>query len=115
MQVQKKSESKLLDRMYVECQMEGRAGQIARKDAVAQLAKEMGVQPENVGLIKLEEQSGTASVLGKFYVYGSQDSKKRTFPKHLEARLLTKEEREKLKQAKKKAAAAPAPAAGAKK
>ncbi len=110
--IQKKSESKLLDRSYVEYPIEGVAGKLSRKDAVAMLAKEVGAPPENIGLIRLEEQSGTTTVLGKFYVYGSQDSKKRYHPKHLESRLLTKEEREKLKQAakKKKQEAAPAPA-----
>ncbi len=114
MDAQKKAESKLLDRTYVELPIEGKAGQLSRKDAIALLAKEMGVPQENVGLIRLEGQSGTTRVLGKFYVYGSQESKKRTYARHLEVRLLTKEEREKLKQAKKKAAAAP-PAAKAKK
>ncbi len=114
--IQKRSESKLLNRSYVEYPIEGMAGKLNRKEAIAMLAKEVNAPPENVGLIRLEEQSGTTRVLGKFYVYGSQDSKKRNHPKHLESRLLTKEEREKLKQAKKKKReAAPAPAAEAKK
>lgn len=116
MQIQKKSESKLLDRTYVEFTFEGSGGRIARKDAIALLAKEMSVPAENVGLIRLEGQSGTTNLLGKFYVYGSQAAKNRTHPKYLGERLLSKEEREKLKQAKKKAKqAAPAPAPEAKK
>ena len=114
MQVQKKTESKLLDRTYVEFAIEGKAGHLSRKEAVALLAKEMNVPAENVGLVRLEEQSGTTGVLGKFYVYGSADSKKKAHPKYLEVRMLSKEEREKLKQEKKKAAA-PAPAPEAKK
>ena len=114
MQVLKKSESKLLDRTYVETLIEVKAGKLARKDAIEMVAKEMGVQAERVGLVKLKGESGTTMVKGEFYVYGSADSKKHTHPKHLEERLLTKEERTKLKEAKKKAAA-PAPAPEAKK
>jgi ribosomal protein S24E len=114
LQVLKKSESKLLDRTYVETLMEVKGGKLARKDAIEMVAKEMGVQSERVGLVRLKGQSGTTKVFGEFYVYGSQDSKKLTHPKHLEVRLLSKEEREKLKQAKKKQTAA-APAAEAKK
>jgi len=114
LQVLKKSESKLLDRTYVETLMEVKGGKLARKDAIEMVAKEMGVQAERIGLVKLKGQSGTTFVKGEFFVYGSPESKKHTHPKHLEERLLTKEERAKLKEAKKKAAA-PAPAPEAKK
>lgn len=108
MQVLKRSESKLLDRAYVELLMDGKGGKLTRKEAIDMLAKELGVQAENVGLLRLKGQSGTTDLVGEFYVYGSQASKKLAHPKHLEARLLTKEEREKLKQAKKKQPAPPA-------
>lgn len=114
MQVQKKAESKLLDRTYVELSIDGKAGRMTRKEAIAMLAKELNVPEENVGLVRLEEQSGVGTVVGKFYVYGSAASKKRIHPRHLDVRLLSKEEKEKLKQEKKKAAA-PAPAPEAKK
>jgi len=117
--VEKKSESKVLDRSYVELSMEGRAGKISRKEAIAAVAQELGVPAENVGLIKLDGESGCTKVLGKFYVYGSTESKKKVHPRYLEERMLTKEEREKLKQERKKAAtqgaAAAAPAPEAKK
>ena len=106
MQVQKKAESKLLDRAYVEFAMDGKAGKVTRKEAVALLAKEMGVPEENVGLVSLDGQSGTRAIVGRFYVYGSKESKKRTHPKYLDIRALSKEEKEKLKQEKKKPAAA---------
>ncbi len=102
MQVLKRTESKLLDRSYVELLMDAKGGKLARKDAIEMLAKELGVQAENVGLVKLKGQSGTTKVVGEFYVYGSPESKKRAHPKYLDVRLLSKEEREKLKQAKKK-------------
>ena len=112
MPLEKKSESKVLDRSYVEMTVDDRFGKITRKDAIAMVAQEMGVPQENVGLIRLDGQSGTTKVLGKFYVYGSSASKKKIHPRYLEERTLTKEEREKLKQERKKAAvpAAAAPA-----
>ena len=114
MQVQKKVESKLLGRQYVELSIDGKAGKLTRKEAISSLAKEMGVNEENIGLIRLEEQSGRASVLGRFYVYESKDAKGRLHPRYLDERSLSKEEREKLKQERKKAKT-PAPAPEAKK
>ena len=114
MPVEKKSESKVLDRSYVEFSMEGKAGKISRKEAIAAVAGELGVPQENVGLVRIDGESGTTNVTGRFYVYGSPESKKKVHPKYLEERTLTKEEREKLKQERKKArtsAAAPAPEA----
>jgi len=108
LQVLKRSESKLLDRSYVQLLMDAKSGKLARREAIDMLAKELGVKAENVGLVRLKGQSGTTNVIGEFYVYGSEASKKLEHPKYLEARLLSKEEREKLKQAKKKQ---PAPAA----
>lgn len=107
----KETESKVLDRTYVEMGMEGKAGKISRMEAIEAVAQQLGVPAENVGLIRLDGQSGTKDLVGKFYVYGSQESKKRLHPHHLAVRLMTKEEREKLKQEKKKKAAAPAPEA----
>ena len=116
MPVDKKSVSKVLDRTYVEMSVEGKSGRINRKEALTAVAQEMGVPVENVGLIRIEGQSGTTDVVGKFYVYGSLESKQKVHPKYLDHRTLSKEEREKLKQEKKKAAApAAAPAAEAKK
>jgi len=103
--VEKKAESKVLDRAYVEVSMAGKAGKINRKEAIATVAQEMGVPAENIGLIKLEGQSGTTNLVGRFYVYGSSESKRKVHPKYLEHRTLSKEEREKLKQEKKKPAA----------
>jgi hypothetical protein len=53
-------------------------------------------------------------MIGRFYVYGSAEAKKRAHPRYLEERVLTKAEREKLKQERKRAAT-PAPAPEAKK
>jgi ribosomal protein S24E len=112
--VEKKSTSRVLDRTYVELSLDDKAGKISRKEAIEAVAQEMGVPAENVGLIRMEGQSGTTKIRGKFYVYGSTTSKKLIHPRYLDERSLSKEEREKLKQERKKAAA-PAPAAEAKK
>ena len=53
MQVLKRSESKLLDRTYVEFTMEAAGGKVPRKEAIAMLAKELGVPAENIGLVRL--------------------------------------------------------------
>jgi ribosomal protein S24E len=109
LQLEKKSESKVLDRSYVEAFIEDKAGRFSRKEAIAMVAQELGVPAENVALIRMEGQSGTTSLLGKFYVYGSAESKNRIHPKYLDERTLTKAERDKLKQERKKAAAPAAP------
>jgi len=114
LQVEKKSESKVFDRSYVELSIEAKAGKLTRKEAIASVAQELGVPAENIGLIRMDGKSGTTKVLGKFYLYGSADSKKKVHPKYLDERTLTKEERDKLKQERKKAAT-PAPAPEAKK
>jgi ribosomal protein S24E len=114
LQVRNKTDSKLLNRSYVEVLFTDKSGKLSRKEAVTLVAETMKVDADRVGLIRLEERSGTTDVLGRFEVYGSAEVKKQLHPRHLQVRLLTKEEREKLKQAK-KAAAAPAPAAEAKK
>ena len=114
MPVEKKSASKVLDRTYVELSLDDKAGRMSRKEAIATVAQEMGVPPENVALIRMAGESGTTKVRGTFYVYGSADSKKHVHPAYLDERALTKEEREKLKQERKKAAS-PAPAPEAKK
>jgi ribosomal protein S24E len=116
LQVEKKSESKVLDRSYVEAIMEGKAGKMSRKEAIAAVAQQMGVPEENVALIRMDGESGSTNVIGKFYVYGSPTSKKSIQLRYLEERTLSKEGREKLKQERKKAAtAAPAAAPEAKK
>ena len=115
MQVEKKSQSKVLDRSYVELSLEDKAGKISRKEAIAAVAQEMGVPAENVAIIRIDGQSGTTKVQGKFYVYGSAASKKRIHLRYLDERALSKEEREKLKQERKKKKTAAPAAAGAKK
>jgi len=114
LQVQKEVKSKLLGRRYVEIAIDNKAGKLTRKEAISSLAGELGVAEDLIGLVRLEEQSGRTTVLGKFYVYESKEAKGKLHPRYLDERSLSKEEREKLKQERKKAKT-PAPAPEAKK
>ena len=113
MQIEK-TESKILERSTVVARIDGRAGKLTRKEAISTVAAELGVAPEKVGVVRLQGHAGTTDIVGTFYVYDSEEVKKRVHPEYLEERILSKEEREKLKQERKKAATAP-PAAEAKK
>ncbi len=103
MDTRKKTQSKLLDRVELEVLIPGKGGKLSRGEAVGMVAEEMKVDRERVGLIRLGQHSGTMDIVGKFAVYGSAQAMKTMHPKHLAVRLMTKEEREKLKQARKKA------------
>jgi len=109
LQILRRTDSKVLGRSYLEVSLEESAGKISRKDAVEAVAKELGVPNENVGLIRIDGESGSRKAVARFYVYTSMELKARLQPRHLTERMLTKEEREKLKQERKK----PAPAAAA--
>ncbi len=103
MDTRKKTQSRLLDRVELEVLIPGKGGKLSRGEAITMVAEEMKVDRERVGLIRLEQQSGTEDIVGKFAVYGSTQAMKTMHPKHLAVRLMTKDEREKLKQARKKA------------
>ena len=115
MQILKRSDSRLLERSVVEVRLDGKAGKLTRKEAIMAVAQELGVALENVGVVRLDGRAGTTDVMGKFYVYSSAEAKKSVHPSYLMERVLTKEERENLKQERKKAATARATAAEAKK
>ena len=114
MQILRKSESKVLGRSYVEASLEEMSGKISRNQAIETIAKELDVPKENIGLIRIDGQSGTKVVVAKLYVYSSQETKKKLHQRHLPERTLSKEERNKLKQERKKPAV-PAAAPEAKK
>lgn len=105
MQIEK-SDSKLLERSTAVVNLDGRAGKLTRNEAISTVAKELGVAPERVGVVRLEGHAGTTDLVGTFYIYGSEEVKKKVHPRYLEERVLSKEERAKLKQERKKAATA---------
>jgi ribosomal protein S24E len=111
MQILTRKDSKLLGRSEVEVLFAGKAGALNRKDAIKEVAQAMNTSESKVTLIRLSSESGTRSLVGRFHVYDSEDTKKKVSHNYLSVRLLTKEEKDALKAAKKKeAAAAPAPA-----
>ena len=103
MQILAKKESKLLGRTEVEALFPAGAGGVKRKDAVKEIAQSMNVDEKRVALVRLHSQSGSRDLVGKFEVYESEARLKLLSPGYLSVRLLTKEEREAMKQAKKKA------------
>jgi ribosomal protein S24E len=100
-----RTDSKLLNRTEVEVRIRGEAGKISRKEALSLVAEEMKVAPAKVGLVRMEQQSGSRDIVGTFFIYGSDETMKEFHPDHLSVRMLNKGEREKLKQERKKAAA----------
>lgn len=105
MEIIEKSESRLLDRVSIKVRFPDEAGKLKRRDAIERLAKEMNLESDKVALIRLNHQSGKRDVIGEFYIYRSSELMRRLHPRYLFTRILTKEEREKLKQEKKKAKA----------
>jgi ribosomal protein S24E len=105
LEVVSKTESKLLNRLEVEVRIRGKAGKISRKEALTLVAEEMAVPLTKVGLVRMEQQSGSRDIVGTFFVYGSEKTMKEFHPDHLSVRMLNKDDREKLKQERKKAAA----------
>ena len=105
MEIVKKNDSRLLGRTEVQVRIRGKAGKMSRREAVTLVANQMQVAPANVGLVRMQQQSGSTDIVGTFFVYESEETMKKVHPEHLSVRTLGKEEREKLKQEKKKAAA----------
>ena len=113
MQIVSRKESKLLGRTELEVLFPDKAGALNRNDAVKEVAQAMNASEARVTLVRLSPESGTRSLVGSFHVYASEDEKKKLSHEYLSVRLLTKEEKEARKAAKKKAETA-APAAAKK-
>jgi len=111
MQILSRKDSKLLGRTELEVLFPEKAGSLSRKEALKEVAEAMKASEGQVALVRLSSESGTRSLTGRFHVYGSENGRKRLSHEHLSVRLLTKEEKEALKAAKKKAETAAPPAA----
>jgi ribosomal protein S24E len=103
LQILEKKESKLLGRTDLDVLFPDKAGALTRRDAVKQVAQSMKVDENRVALLKLASGSGSRDLLGTFRVYESEGELKHVSPGYLKVRLMTKEEREAAKVAKKKA------------
>ena len=111
MQIVGRKDSKLLGRTEVEVLFPDKAGAMNRRDAVKEVAQALNASEGQVTLVRLTAESGTRSLVGRFHVYGSEKDRKMLSHEYLSVRMLTKEEREALKAAKKKAETAAPPAA----
>ncbi|MCX8191425.1 MAG: hypothetical protein N3F06_01295 [Nitrososphaerales archaeon] len=94
-------ENRLLRRKEYVCRFPSAAGLIKRNEAVEALASALKIEKEKVYLIKLSTTSGSRDVIGTFYVYDDEKDAKKHLPRYLFMRMLSKEEREKLKKEKK--------------
>ena len=103
MQILEKKESKLLGLTDVDVLFSEKAGALTRKDAVKEVAQSMKVGENQVALLKLASGSGSRDLIGTFRVYESEAALKSASPGYLKVRLMTKEERQAAKEAKKKA------------
>ncbi len=103
MEILDRRESKLLGRTQVRVNFGDVSGALSRTDAVKMVAEQLKVDPSNVGIIALHSGSGSRKMVGTFHVYDSKESMGVVHEKHLGVRLLTKEQREALKQAAKQA------------
>ncbi|MDA4135597.1 MAG: hypothetical protein OK449_01185 [Thaumarchaeota archaeon] len=113
MQIVTRKDSKLLGRTEIEVLFAGKAGALNRKDAIKEVAQAMNTSEGKVTLLRLSPEAGTRGLMGRFHVYDSEEGKKKTSHEYLSVRLLTKEEKDAIKAAKKKAETEAAAAAAA--
>ncbi len=101
-----KFENPLLGRVEVEALLHGQANLASRQKVREIIAKELNVDQSLVFPIKICTSSGVRDAKVLVYVYKKVEDAKRQIPNHLFVRLLSKEEREKVKKelASKKAA-----------
>lgn len=110
MEILSRKDSKLLGRSEVEVLFPSRSGAINRKEAIKEVAQAMNSSEGRIALLKLAPQAGSRNLVGRFHVYDSEGGRNELAQHYLSVRLMTKEEREALKAAKKKAATAAPPA-----
>jgi len=106
LEIVSRKDSKLLGRTELQVLFAEKSGALNRKDAIKDVARAMNADEKRVTLLQLAGSSGTRDLLGRFHVYDSEEGRKEVSEKYLAVRLLTKEEKEAIKQAKKKADAA---------
>lgn len=106
MEILERKESKLLGRTELQVLFPEKAGTLKRKEAVKEVAEALKARESEVALLELIQQSGSRNLVGRFHVYAAEGDLKLIGEKYLSVRLLTKEERDALKQAAKKAAQA---------
>ena len=103
MEILGRKDSKLLGRTEIRVHFGEVSGALPRTAAIKIVADHLKVDPANVGIVALHSGSGSRNLIGLFHVYDSKDSMKIIQEKYLTVRILSKEQREALKQAKKQA------------
>ncbi len=103
----------LLKRREVRCLFKGHAGKLSRNDAVNLLSEQLKLDKKFVIPITLKCETGRTDVKGTFYVYDDEGLAKKHLPKYVFLRLLSKEERKKVREAEKAKAKAKKPEEGA--
>ncbi len=106
MEIVSRKDSKLLGRIELQVVFADKSGALNRKDAIKEVARALSADEKRVTLLELAGGSGTRNLVGRFHVYDSEEGKKEVSEKYLAARLLSKEEKDAIKAAKKKADAA---------
>lgn len=105
LEIQSDFENMLLRRREISALVRGLSGKLTRQAAVDLLATQAKVDGKQVHVISLQPRAGTPDLSGVFYVYEDEKDAQRQLPKYLRVRLLTKEERKKLREEAKKAKA----------
>lgn len=98
-------ENKLLRRREVSAIVRGLSGKLTRQAAADTLATHLKADRNLVHVVTLQPRAGTPDLSGVFYVYKDEKDARRQLPKYLAARLLSKDERKKLREEAKKAKA----------
>ncbi len=97
----------LLKRREVRCLFKGHAGKLTRIDAVNLLSQQLKLDKKFVIPVTLKCETGRTDVKGTFYVYDDEGLAKKHLPKYVFLRLLSKEERKKVREAEKAKAKKP--------
>ena len=93
--------NKFLSRKEVTVRFKEIKGTLTRDDAANSVAQQLSVDKSKVFPIKINFQAGASSAKGVFYIYDNPELAKKYLPKHLMLRSLSKEERQKAKEADK--------------
>jgi ribosomal protein S24E len=101
----------LLKRREVRCLFKGLAGKLTRNDATNLLTQQLKLDKKIVIPVTLKCETGRTDVKGTFYVYDDEGLAKKHLPKYVFLRLLSKEERKKVREAEKAKAKKPEGAA----
>ena len=97
----------LLKRREVRCLFKGHAGKLSRNDAVNLISQQLQLDKKFVIPVTLKCETGRTDVKGTFYVYDDESLAKKHLPKYVFLRLLSKEERKKVREAEKAKAKKP--------